>query len=398
MALKGFKSCYVLLFFLLFGSASFGQNVPLGIFYQAVARDNYGKELVNKDIDVKFSIISGNPLGTLVYQELHAHVTTTKFGVFSLIIGHGTPTGGLYGELSQIQWGQAYHYLKVEVKFDNDFIDMGTMQFLAVPYALYAQKSLEPGPAGQKGDPGPKGDSGDPASDNQSLSFNGDNLSISGGNTVNLSTLNVPHQLTLLGDTLSIFGGNKVGLTNQIQDLQLDVNNKLKITKNASATAIDLTKFTQSLSFNQDNYQLSLSNGGGTASLGQIIAFRAGIASTVNLPNNTPVAIVFNQVTGVYYTDGIYYNSSSGSFTAPYNGIYSFSVFINLPIGSSVIINLFGDPYENIIGPTTSGGSFRGTLTMKLNKGDVVTASVLQNNGYPIPFSFAGSFSGYKVY
>jgi len=398
MASKGFKRYYALLLFLFLGSASFGQNVPLGIFYQAVARDNYGKELVNKDIDVKFSIISGNPLGTLVYQELHAHVTTSKFGVFSLIIGHGTPTGGLYGELSQIQWSQAYHYLKVEVKFDNDFIDMGTMQFLAVPYALYAQKSLEPGPAGPKGDPGPKGDSGDPASDNQTLSFNGDNLSISGGNTVNLSTLNVPHQLTLLGDTLSILGGNKVGLTNQIQDLQLDVNNKLKITKNASATAIDLSKFTQSLSFNQDNYQLSLSNGGGTASLGQIIAFRAGIASTVNLPNNTPVAIVFNQVSGVYYTDGIYYNSSSGSFTAPYNGIYSFNVFINLPIVSSVIINLFGDPYETIIGPTNSGGSFRGNLTMKLNKGDEVNASVLQNNGYTIPFSFTGSFSGYKIY
>ena len=146
---------------------SFGQNVPFGIFYQAVARDNFGKELVNKDIDVKFSIISGNPLGTVVYQELHSKVTTSKFGVFSLIIGHGTPTGGTYGELSQIQWGQAFHYLKIEVKFDNSFIDMGTMQFLAVPYALYAQKSLEPGPAGPKGDPGPKGESGDPASDNQ---------------------------------------------------------------------------------------------------------------------------------------------------------------------------------------------------------------------------------------
>src|ERR1035437_5438679 len=102
-------------------------------------------------------------------------------------------------------------------------------------------------------------------------------------------------------DTLSILGGNKVGLTNQIQDLTLDVNNVLKITKNPSATAIDLSKFTQTLSYNSDNYQLSLSNGGGTASLGQIIAFRAGIASTVNLPDNTPVAIVFNQVTGVYY-------------------------------------------------------------------------------------------------
>jgi hypothetical protein len=392
MALKVFKRYYVLLILLLSGTISYGQNVPLGIFYQAVARDNVGKELANKKIDVKFSIISGNPLGTIVYQELYSDVTTSKYGVFSLIIGKGTPTGGLYNDLSQIQWNAAFHYLKVEVKFDNDFIDMGTMQFLAVPYALYAQKSLEPGPQGPKGDPG------DPASDNQTLSFNGNNLSIANGNTVNLSSLNVPHQLTLIGDTLSILGGNKVGLTNQIQDLQLDVNNKLKITKNASATVIDLSKFTQTLSYNSDNYQLSLSNGGGTASLGQIIAFRAGIASTVNLPNNTPVTIVFNQVTGVYYTDGIYYNSSSGSFTAPSNGIYSFSVFINLPNGSSVIINLFGDPYETIISPTTLGGSFRGTLTMKLNKGDVVSASVLQNNGYPIPFSFSGSFAGYRVY
>ena len=192
MILEGFKRCCVLLIALLAGSASMGQNVPLGISYQAVARDNYGKELVNKSIDVKFSIISGNPLGTVVYQELHAKQITTKFGVFSLVIGTGTPTGGTFGELSQIQWGSAPHYLKVEVKFENDFIDMGTMAFVSVPYALYAQKSLEAGPAGPKGDPGPKGDAGDPASDKQTLSFNGNNLSISGGNTVNLTTLNVP--------------------------------------------------------------------------------------------------------------------------------------------------------------------------------------------------------------
>src|SRR5665647_3554060 len=110
MTLEGFKRYYVLLIGLLAGWVSFGQNVPLGIFYQAVARDNFGKELINKDINVKFSIISGNPLGTVVYQELHSDVTTSKYGVFSLIIGHGTPTGGLYGELSQIQWSQAYHY------------------------------------------------------------------------------------------------------------------------------------------------------------------------------------------------------------------------------------------------------------------------------------------------
>ena len=96
----------MLLVLILSGFTSFGQNVPLGIFYQAVARDNFGKELVNKDIDVKFSIISGNPLGPVVYQELHGNATTSKFGVFSLIIGQGTATPEAhYGELSQIQWG-----------------------------------------------------------------------------------------------------------------------------------------------------------------------------------------------------------------------------------------------------------------------------------------------------
>jgi hypothetical protein len=266
------RNC-VLSLLILVSSVSFGQNVPLGIFYQAVARDNFGKELANRVIDVRFSIISGNPLGTVVYQELHSAKPTSKYGVFSLIIGKGTPTGGITAELSQVNWSEAYHYLKVEVKFDNDFLDMGTMQFLAVPYALFAQKSLEPGPRGPKGEtglqgqqgvPGLKGDQGNPATDDQTLSFNGNNLTISGGNTVNLSNLNIPHQLSILGDTLSIMGGNKVSLTNQIQDLQLDVNNKLKISKNASATVIDLTRFLddkQQLGFNNSTNVLSVSGG-----------------------------------------------------------------------------------------------------------------------------------------
>ncbi|MBK7131901.1 MAG: hypothetical protein IPH69_03475 [Bacteroidales bacterium] len=185
---------------------------------------------------------------------------------------------------------------------------MGTMQFLAVPYALYAQKSLEPGPQGPrgevglqgipglqgpvglKGDPGPqglkgdtgpqgqqgvqglKGEPGDPASDDQTLSFDGSNISISGGNTVNLSTLILPHQLTILGDTLSIMGGNKVALPNHIQDLQLDANNKLKITKNTTATEIDFTRFLddkQTLTFNSVDNTLNIF-GGNTISLASL--------------------------------------------------------------------------------------------------------------------------------
>ncbi|TAL60824.1 MAG: collagen-like protein, partial [Bacteroidetes bacterium] len=286
-------------------SVSFGQGtVPTGINYQAVARDISGKELANRKIDVRFSVISDNPLGTVVYQELHSDITTSKYGVFSLVIGAGTPTGGIYEEFSQVNWPGAFHYLKVEVKFESTFIDMGTMQFLAVPYALYARKSLEPGPQGLPGDAGPqgiqglqgvqglkgdtgpqglkgdtgpqgqqgvqglKGDPGDPASDNQTLSFDGANLSISIGNggtpsTVNLSTLNVPHSLSILGDTLSIMGGNKVRLPDQIQDLSLGLDNKLVISKSA-LPGIDMTKFLddkQQLTFNSADNTLNITNG-----------------------------------------------------------------------------------------------------------------------------------------
>ncbi len=142
------------------------ENVPLGINYQAVARDISGTEMGSKTINVRFSIISGNPSSTPVYQEVHQNVVTTKFGVFSLIIGRGTQIESPTKKLSEINWSAADQWLKVEVQFpgESDFSYMGTMQFLAVPYALYAQKSLEPGPPGPKGDPGPQGD---PASDKQ---------------------------------------------------------------------------------------------------------------------------------------------------------------------------------------------------------------------------------------
>jgi hypothetical protein len=426
MALKGFKRYYVLLILLLSGTISYGQNVPLGIFYQAVARDNVGKELANKKIDVKFSIISGNPLGTIVYQELYSDVTTSKYGVFSLIIGKGTPTGGLYGDLSQIQWNTAFHYLKVEVKFDNDFIDMGTMQFLAVPYALYAQKSLEPGPQGPKGDPG------DPASDKQTLSFDGNNLSIANGNTVNLSSLNVPHQLTLIGDTLSILGGNKVGLTNQIQDLQLDVNNLLKITKNPSATAIDLSKFNQSLSFNPSDNKLTISGGSPPVDLSslkndadsdptnelQTLSYNKNTGdltisskNTVNLENSVGFKAKKSiSQTGltigstypfinpdVEFNDGAGYDSGTGSFTAPIAGIYTFCIYYKADgSGSSRELSLLknGTVYEILGSDIVTNTELTKWVTMKLDLGNVVSLTI--NTGMST-YSGTGSFIGYKV-
>jgi len=264
----------LLIAFLVITTALFAQdNVPLGIHYQAVARDNYGNEIVNRKISVKFSIIKSDPLGTIVYQELHQDVFTSRFGVFSLIIGQGVPTGNAEcGELSQINWEGAYHFLKVEVKFENDFMDMGTMQFLAVPYALFAKRSLEPGPEGPVGPAGPegsqgprgpqgeqgpkgdtgaqgiqgdKGDPGDPATDDQTLSVinvdGSDYLEISGGNQVKISSIEKD------GDP-----------ENEIQDLTIS-SDKLKITGNSLATEWDLSPYRQSLSWDPSSRILNIS-------------------------------------------------------------------------------------------------------------------------------------------
>jgi hypothetical protein len=445
MAKKNLHRYLLILGLAILYQVSSGQSVPMGIYYQAVARDNFGKEIVNTDIVVRFSIIKDNPLGTVVYQELHSDVTTSRYGVFSVVIGTGVPTGGTYGEFGQIDWSQAPHYLKVEVKFDNDFLDMGTMQFLAVPYALYAQKSLEPGPQGPKGDPG------DPASDDQTLSFDGSNLAISGGNTVNLSSLDAPLQLSLIGDTLSILGGNKVALTNQIQDLQLDINNKLKITKNIAATEIDLNSFKQSLSYNNTNGILSITGGtsadlsdlktagiqdihlsgdilsidknpssagvdlskyldntdnqtlsynssdnsltianGNSVSLGSMVAFRAEKINPAGATGND-IPLVFETVR---YNDASAYNNTTGEFIAPNAGIYTFNVRYDAAIGAKVSLFLNGQLYEIIADVLSSSGAVYRSVTMKLAANDVI--KVVVNTGIASQ-SGTGSFSGYRV-
>ncbi len=449
MAIKKFNASLILSVLLLLSAESFGQgNVPLGIYYQAVARDNIGKELVSKDIDVKFSVIIENPIGQIVYQELHSHITTSKYGVFSLIIGGGVQTGGIYSNFSQIRWSSALHFLKVEVKFDNSFIDMGTMQFLAVPYALYAQKSLEPGPTGPRGEQGQKGETGDPASDKQTISFDQSNLTISGGNYVPLTSLlqNLTITNSPEGNYLGISRGNSVLLatieadgdpTNEIQDLTINAD-KLKITKNPLATEWDLTKYLdntdnqgliwnpstrilsisgntntislselkndsdsdpnneiQSLTFNQSNNTLSIS-GANSVVLGSMIAFRA--KKTVATLAPMPLSNVDFIPDQVEYNDGNGLNEGTGEFTAPYTGLYTFDVKYIVPgIGGGRMIMLFknGNLYETLESSISTSTTLFRTITIKLIASDKLKFVIHTGTGTDIG---TGVFSGYRLH
>ena len=119
-----------------FNSYLMAQSVPIGINYQAVARDANGDELINRGIDIRLSIISGSPTGEVEFEEVHSEVTTSQFGLFNIIIGKGIYSNGTVTSLEDIPWEDDLHFLKVEIKFDSEYLAMGTMQFLSVPYAL----------------------------------------------------------------------------------------------------------------------------------------------------------------------------------------------------------------------------------------------------------------------
>ena len=454
MESRRLKSCLAGILILISGAMVIAQeSVPLGIHYQAVARDNYGKELVNKKISVKFSVIAADPLSQPVFQEVQ-DVTTTRFGVFSLVIGHGTPTGNSQCQnLGCIQWELSQHYLKVEVKFENDFMDMGTMPFLSVPYALYAGRSLEPGPAGPQGAPGPKGDPGDPASDDQSLSIvnidGSDYLKISGGNEVKISSIekdgditNEIQDLTLNNNKLKItrnpdatewdltryldntdsqnltwdgtnrvlgISGNATTInlselkndadaspTNEIQNLSLSGNT---LTLSGDATPVDLTTFkdntdSQTLDFNEANNSLSIT-GGNSVQLSSTIAFRAQKATSETV---TTFMSDYNFYTGPpVYNDGGGYDYTSGEFTTPVAGIYTFNVsYFAFGGGNSRVIKIYldGSLYEILNSDIASGSSLTRSVTMKLAAGKKVKVMINVGTGFEIG---TGYFSGFKV-
>jgi len=403
MAVKLIKRDLLTLLLTLVGTSVFAQdNVPLGINYQAVARDNFGNELANQRISVRFSIIAGDPLSSPVFQEVHQNVLTTRYGVFSLIIGHGVSTGSYKCKnLSEITWQTAPHSLKVEVQFEgeNDFMDMGTMDFLAVPYALYAQKSLEPGPPGPKGDPGPQGD---PASDHQNLSVvnidGSDYLAISGGNQVKLSTID-NQTLNLTGDVLSIARGNNVNLAqykdntdNQTLNLAGDI---LSI---SGGNTVNLSAYkdntdNQTLTYTESSNTLQIL-GGNSVTLGTMVAFRAKklVATSAPMPLSNVDFIPDN----IEYNDGNGINSGTGEFTAANTGVYSFDIkYIASGDGKIVYLYKNGNLYETLATGLTTGAIIFRTITIKLVASDKIKLVI--NTGTDTSIG-TGTFSGYKVY
>jgi hypothetical protein len=151
--MKIFFNRIAVVVFVLFCQTAFSQTHPQigqlsGINYQAVAIDENGKQIVGMDvmgkplyektIGVRFSILKGNA-GPVEYEETHTALTD-KYGLFSLVIGHGdVSANGTYNNLLDIPWIDADQWLKVEISTKNDgnYRIVSLQQFMSVPYSFY---------------------------------------------------------------------------------------------------------------------------------------------------------------------------------------------------------------------------------------------------------------------
>jgi hypothetical protein len=126
--------------------------------YQAVVRDGAGNPLINHPLTVRCTLHDNTASGTSIYQETHT-ITTNNLGLFTLHIGTGVAS---IGNIDSIHWALYKKYLQVE--FDTtaqgvSYIDLGTQQLMAVPYALYAETAGNAlnAPKGDNGDAGVDG-------------------------------------------------------------------------------------------------------------------------------------------------------------------------------------------------------------------------------------------------
>jgi len=108
--------------------ACFAQSQQ-GINYQAVARDNSGNPLAIATVTVSFNIHRSAPTGLVSFSESPS-ITTNPFGLFTWVIGSSNYTG-----FDSIAWGKHKYFLEVIVNGTNN---MGTTQFMSVPYAFHA--------------------------------------------------------------------------------------------------------------------------------------------------------------------------------------------------------------------------------------------------------------------
>ena len=134
-------------------TASMYAQSPAAFNYQSIAKDPLGNVAKNRTVYVKDIIYQNAAVGgTRVWEEAHI-VNTDNDGIFTINIGLGTKSPGIpINNISQIDWfkGLFFFNLKVAVAPSipaawwvaaDNYLDMGTTQFLSSPFAMFSNNA-----------------------------------------------------------------------------------------------------------------------------------------------------------------------------------------------------------------------------------------------------------------
>ncbi len=126
----------IYLFCLLLGSYGMFAQAPEGFNFSGSFLSNGIRVKGDRLLNVRSTILEKS---NVVYVEEHDNVKA-KDGNFSITIGSGNPTLGVF---SGIDWANGTYYLNTQIRIlpKSRYIDLGTTQFLSVPYALLASST-----------------------------------------------------------------------------------------------------------------------------------------------------------------------------------------------------------------------------------------------------------------
>ena len=113
-------------------------QAPNLLNYQGVARNSVGNPLPNQPMNLRLSVHNLSANGAVVYEETRV-IKTNLGGLFSVQVGSAGATSTL-GTIGGVSWLTGDKYLQVEIDpaSNNNYLNLGTVQLVSVPYAFIA--------------------------------------------------------------------------------------------------------------------------------------------------------------------------------------------------------------------------------------------------------------------
>jgi hypothetical protein len=334
-------------------------QAPQGVNYQTVVRNSAGVAIENQNVSIRFTVLQNSVNGTAVYVETHT-ATTSSLGLVNLVIGQGSATQGSF---NTIDWATGSYFIQTEVDVagGSNYVVAGTQQLMSVPYALFANTALNNNDA-----------DADSTNELQTLLFdnNNGNLSLSQGNTITLpftsSGDNWGSQTVQTGASLSGNGTsanplNVVGLLTDNQTLSLN-SNSLSISggNSVSLSSLALPGLWQVNNVNDlfTGQAVGIGSNDPASGAARLLVFSPGASV-----NNNFSAAIRGQVSG---TDGFnngVYGESNGVSVQNNFGVHGVAFNGNVSFG------VLGRALENAAGARSAGVSGQTSGAANINVG-----------------------------